>query len=171
MKVITAPNEIPSYTKPDGPSTIFLAGSIEMGIAENWQDKVIDVLGKKYADEHLVIFNPRRGDFDPTQEQSVDNPYFSEQVSWELSALELADYIFMYFDPKTKSPVSLLELGLYADDCCKLIVVCPDGFYRQANVEIVCRTYEVKYTTDFKTGFDALCEIIDYDNNLDDHRD
>jgi len=171
LKTFTAPDDIPSYPKPFGPSTVFLAGSIEMGTAENWQDKLIEILDNKYADEHLVIFNPRRVDFDPTQEQSLDNPYFSEQVNWELSALDIADYIFMYFDPNTKSPVSLLELGLYATDRCKLIVVCPNGFYRQANVEIVCGVYEVKYTTDFQTGFNALCEIIDYDNNLDEHRD
>ena len=35
---------------------IFLAGSIEMGLAEKWQDRVVKAL----ADESCTILNPRR---------------------------------------------------------------------------------------------------------------
>ena len=48
----------------------------------------------------------------------------------------------MYFSPETKSPISLLELGLYATSG-KMIVCCPDGFWRKGNVEIVCEKYEI----------------------------
>jgi hypothetical protein len=40
------------------------------------------------------------------------NANFSQQVRWELNALDKADYIIMYLDPNTISPISLLELGL-----------------------------------------------------------
>jgi hypothetical protein len=61
--------------------------------------------------------------------------------------LEDADIILLYFDPNTKSPISLLELGLYARSK-KLFVCCPDGFWRQGNVRVVCERYGVPYFTD-----------------------
>jgi hypothetical protein len=56
--------------------------------------------------------------------------------------LDSSDIIVMYFDPNTKSPISLLELGLYAASG-KLIVCCPEGFWRKGNVDIVCQRYKV----------------------------
>jgi hypothetical protein len=119
---------------------IFLAGSIEMGLAENWQEVFIDVLNKK--DANLTIFNPRRDNWDSSWEQNIDNPNLNYQVNWELDKLELSDSIIMYFDPKTKSPISLLELGLFATSN-KLFVICPDGFWRKGNVEIVCHRNKI----------------------------
>lgn len=134
MKVIKPPNAL----QVEGVS-IFLAGSIEMGKAENWQQKVERLL----ADEIVTIFNPRRDDWDNSWIQSIDNPNFKEQVVWELGALDLADIIAMYFDPSTISPISLLELGLFADSG-KLIVCCPEGFWRKGNVDIVCERYNIE---------------------------
>lgn len=59
MKEIKAPNKIS-----DAGHTIFLAGSIEMGKAENWQDKVVRLL----KDKEVIIFNPRRDDWDSSWE-------------------------------------------------------------------------------------------------------
>jgi hypothetical protein len=56
--------------------------------------------------------------------------------------LDLCDVIFMYFSPETKSPISLLELGLYANSK-KMIVCCPDEFWRKGNVDIVCSRYGI----------------------------
>jgi hypothetical protein len=118
---------------------IFLAGSIEMGAAEDWQV----TLEEKLSDLDIDIYNPRRDNWDPTLEQKADNPPFREQVEWELNALDLVDYIVMYLSPGTISPISLLELGLYAESC-KLIVCCPEGFHRKGNVDIVCERYNIK---------------------------
>ena len=118
--------------------SIFLAGSIEMGNAENWQEP----LSNRLIDSGWVILNPRRDDWDNSLTQEFETPQFYQQVTWELNALEQADLIIMYFDPNTKSPISLLELGLYARSG-KLIVVCPDGFWRKGNVDIVCNYYNV----------------------------
>jgi len=134
MKEIKAPNKIKYIGY-----TLFLAGSIEMGKAEKWQDKVVRLL----KDTGIVIFNPRRDDWDSSWEQDINNKQFREQVEWELSEMEIADRILMYFDPKTKSPISLLELGLFADSR-KMVVVCPAGFWKKGNVDIVCRRYELK---------------------------
>ena len=120
-------------------TTIFLAGSIEMGKAEDWQAVIPQIFKDR---EELIFLNPRRNDWDSSWEQTESSPQFSEQVNWELDHLDKADIIFMYFSPETKSPISLLELGLYATSC-KIIVCCPDGFYRKGNVDIVCSRYNI----------------------------
>ncbi len=120
--------------------SIFLAGSIEMGTAENWQDRIV----KELSDiNQLVIYNPRRDDWDSSWEQSIGNEQFNEQVVWELKHMEKATVIPMYFSPGTKSPITLLELGLFADSG-KVVVCCPDGFWRKGNVDIVCRDFNVE---------------------------
>lgn len=139
MKIIYAPQPIPEKGY-----FVFLAGSIEMGVAENWQERFI----KNNADRDIVILNPRRLDWDSTWVQEKDNPKFREQVEWELNAMEKANEIFMYFDPNTKSPISLLELGLFAHTG-KMVVCCPKGFWRKGNVDIVCEKYGVTMVNNF----------------------
>lgn len=134
MKVIYAPDALEFKSK-----TIFLAGSIEQNQASHWQKEIIEKL-KQY---NYIAFNPRRKDWDATWKQQIEDPNFKQQVDWELDALERADIILMYFDPKTKSPISLLELGLFARSG-KLLVCCPEGFWRKGNVDIVCQRYGIK---------------------------
>ena len=121
-----------------GVRSVFLAGSIEMGQAEDWQA----VVERALADLDVLIFNPRRDVWDAGWAQSVDNPPFREQVEWELAGQERADVIAMYFAPATKAPVTLLELGLFARSG-KVVACCPEGFWRRGNVEVVCRRYGV----------------------------
>lgn len=118
--------------------SIFLAGSIEMDKAINWQKKCEELLLDKY-----IIFNPRRDSWDSSWEQSIDNAKFKEQVTWELHALENADIIIMFFAGSTKSPISLLELGLFAHSE-KLNVIVEDEFWRKGNIDIVCERYKIK---------------------------
>jgi len=113
-------------------TAVFLAGSIEMGLAENWQG----IVEKFLQNKPVTIFNPRRDDWDPSWKQEKNNPQFNQQVNWELDRLTQADIIFMYFEPNTKSPISLLELGAFAYK--NIMVCCPDGFWRKGNVEIFC---------------------------------
>lgn len=49
----------------------------------------------------------------------------------------------MYFGKDSKSPISLLEMGLYARTG-KLLIVCPEGFWRKGNVDITAEKYGVK---------------------------
>jgi hypothetical protein len=87
----------------------------------------------------IAIFNPRRPDWDASWVQSIENPQFVEQVNWELDHLEQSSIICYCFDPNGKAPITLLELGLFARDLSKEIVVCcPKGFWRKGNVDIVC---------------------------------
>ena len=109
-----------------------------MGSAEDWQSYV----SRSLRNDDIVVLNPRRDEWDSTWEQTTSNPQFVEQVEWELAAQELSTMIVMYFEPSTKSPITLLELGLFAR-CGKVIVCCPDGFWRKGNVDIVCAKYEI----------------------------
>lgn len=128
------------YTIPKSPNKVFLAGSIEMGSASPWQQEVVERFK-----ENVVFYNPRRDDWDSSWHHDSDQ--FNQQVNWELDFLENTDIILMYFDPATKSPISLLELGLFARTY-KLIVCCPDGFWRQGNVRIVCQRFGIPFFTD-----------------------
>ena len=143
MRQVKAPD------RPNAEVRIFLAGSIEMGKAEQWQQQVVDAMAHV---DNLVILNPRRDDWDSSWEQRAANAQFFEQVNWELDMLDAADIIVMYFAPETMSPVSLLELGLYAKSG-KLKVCCPSGFWRRGNVEVVCQRYSVPL-------FDDLAELL-----------
>lgn len=118
---------------------IFLAGSIEEGAAEQWQERVVKALSDVSG---IVILNPRRDDWDDSWEQRAGNPQFFEQVAWELDMLDAADVVAMYLAPDTKSPISLLELGLCARSG-KLMVCCPSGFWRRGNVEVVCQRWNI----------------------------
>lgn len=129
-----------SYTAYKEKFSIFLAGSIEMGVAVDWQRQIVSEL----ATEDILILNPRRDAWDSSWEQSIDNPKFREQVEWELDALDAADLIAMYFDPNTKSPITLLELGFHAaKNPEKLRVCCPKTFWRKGNIDITCARYGV----------------------------
>ena len=143
MTEIQAPLPLPL----DCYRTVFLAGSIEMGRAERWQDGA----SKKLQEANFTVFNPRRDDWDASWEQSIDNPQFREQVEWELNALQVAERVLLYFSPGTQSPISLLELGLNALSR-KLVVVCPEGFWRKGNVDIACRWYGIPQASDIETA-------------------
>ena len=119
---------------PEGYYTLFLAGSIDMGKAELWQDRVI----KELEDLPIAFLNPRRKDWDSSWEQSIDNKEFNEQVTWELDGLDDSNFVVFYLDPNTMSPISLMELGLVAHTM-NVQVCCPEGFWRKGNVDILCK--------------------------------
>lgn len=132
-------------------SWIFLAGSIENGTAEKWQDKVIEDLHNKYH-----IMNPRKDNWNSEVEQKFEDSEFSQQVNWELNMIDRCDIIMFHFDPSTKSPISLMELGLVIGKEKKEIYVsCPKDFWRKGNVDILCDRYKVPV-------FDSLDECIKY---------
>ncbi len=156
MKSYTAP-ETPPVDEVPASSSVFLAGSIEMDKAEKWQDVVIS----KLEGYDVAVYNPRRERWDSSWVQEMANPVFAEQVNWELNHLCLADVKFFYFDPNTKSPITLMELGfvlgLFAT---KIVVVCPDGFWRKGNVEVICQRAGVKVLNDLNSGVRVLSEML-----------
>jgi hypothetical protein len=157
MQVIKAPEPFDINTFEP---VVFLAGSIEMGAAINWQEEFIPKLLSNYEG---FILNPRRDDWDASWVQRKDNPQFNEQVNWELRGLHKANVVFFYFAPNTISPISLLELGLVAQHkkifCQKgdVIVYCPDDFQRKGNVDITLEFLKLNPACDDLD--DALYEL------------
>lgn len=149
MIVIQAPSHL---LREDNNTLIFLAGSIEMGQAENWQKELIEVLNKPYN----TILNPRRDDWDSTWVQSIDNDQFKKQVDWELNYLEKADLVIFYFAKNTKSPITLLELGLISGLNKKAIIYCDPDFWRRGNIEIISEKYNHLFFIDKKQFIDYL---------------
>ncbi len=149
MKVFTPPTLIPidRYKL-----TIFLGGTIDMGISVNWQDHFIS----KYDRTPFVVYNPRRSNWDANWKQHYENPQFFQQVSWELDAMEKAKVIIINFLPTSKSPISLLELGLFAKSG-KVYVCCPDEYYRSGNINIVCSRFGIPLFKDMDELMQVVC--------------
>jgi nucleoside 2-deoxyribosyltransferase len=135
---------------------IFLAGSIEMGKAEKWQDR----LAKQLADKDVVLFNPRRDDWDSSWVQDpTPGTKFHEQVSWELEHIQRSDLVVFYFDPNTQSPITLLELGYVIGSGKQALVCCPDGYFRKGNVVISSELGRIPVLNSFE---ELLAQLRDY---------
>jgi nucleoside 2-deoxyribosyltransferase len=154
MIEIKAPNKL---KKIKGSKTVFLAGSIDMGKAIDWQKQVKEAFEKN---KKVTFWNPRREDFDPDAKQDKSNAYFYEQVTWELNALEKADIIIYCFDPKGQAPITLLELGLHVKSGKPVIVCCPEGYWRKGNVDIVCEKYKIQQADTIEDLIEKLKELI-----------
>lgn len=128
---------------------IFLAGSIDMGKAIEWQKEIEDAL----FHFDVVVYNPRRLDFDPTAEYSEDNPYMVEQIEWELKRLDECDIALFYFDPEGLAPITLFEMGKVSDwvknGSTSGIVFCPEGYWKKANVIVNSRFFKFKIAESF----------------------
>ena len=114
---------------------VFLAGTIDMGNSRDWQKEIHGTFSKTGG--RYILFNPRQEHWDATRPGEMDY-----QVRWELDHLEEADMIVMYILGSSKSPISLLEMGLHAKGG-KMVVICEKDFYRYDNVRITCEYYNV----------------------------
>lgn len=131
--------------------SVFLAGTIDNGASDDWQAQAIESLAP--LAEH--IFNPRREAWDPQWVGSKDHPEFKKQVNWELDHIEDASLVLIYFAPGSLSPITLLELGLLAERSPrKILVCCPDPFWRKGNVDVLCERKGI-------ACFDRLGDMLD----------
>jgi hypothetical protein len=130
---------------------VFLAGSIDMGAADHWQARAAAAL----ADLAVDVLDPRRDEWDASWPQTIEHAGFRGQVEWELDGLERADVIAMWFAPASKSPITLLELGLFARTG-KVVVGCPGGFWRRGNIEVVCARWTVPLVETWETFVETV---------------
>ena len=135
--------------------SLFLAGSIEMGKAVDWQKQMEDEL----KDADGIILNPRRDDWDNSWGQTKEDKNFREQVEWELYGLENCSLIAMFFEPGTKSPISLLELGLHIKSG-RVIICCPDGFQKKGNVDVTAAFYRIPIIETFDEFVKSIKQIV-----------
>jgi len=125
--LFTSKNTLP--INKDNLRSIFLAGSMDHRQEHSWRDEIIGEFGSHHI-------------FDPTHAQHDDlsNAELKHHIMWELEAMQQSDFILLNFLKDSKSPISLVELGLYAQSG-KLIVVCPQEFYKHNYVHILCEKY------------------------------
>jgi len=156
MRLIKAPNKY-EHDK----LCLFLAGSTKMDKAKDWRSYV----AQKLSSLDITILNPIRDDWGPSWGQSIKDEKFREQVEWELDAMHNADIILFYFAPSTKSPISLMELGLHIED--NIVVCCPDGYWRKGNVDIVCERYGACIFTDLDLAIREVRRRIKIQNSYE----
>ena len=148
--------------------SVFLAGSIEMGAAIDWQKKLWELIKDIQA---LGVLNPRRDDWDASWKQDIEDKNFKEQVEWELLGLENADMAVFYFDPKTKSPITMMELGLlsskFTNFTPRAVVCCPKGFWRKGNVDIICKRYGHQTVETLEDLAEEIKKEFKYLDNVD----
>lgn len=139
MRIIKPPSNIEHI---DMGIRLFLGGTIDMGNSRDWQTEVEKHFIKV---KNLTIFNPRRSDWDSSWPQDpTPGTKFHEQVEWEMKAQNRSSHILYNFEPKSLSPITLLELGLFAKETSKIvIVVCPKEFWRYGNVKYICDLYRI----------------------------
>ena len=142
MIIITPEEVINKEANKIGAKSVFLAGTIDSGNSLNWQDKtIIDLINLGVKD--LEVYNPRREHWNPNPSKE-DMEY---QIKWEQDHLDKANIIAMVLLDDSKSPISLLEIGLYAKTG-KLIVFCTPNFYRWDNVRLTCKKYHIELVQD-----------------------
>jgi len=115
--------------------TLFLAGSIEMGKALDWQSAVVE----HFTNTTGVIFNPRVKKWNNDILQDCQDDRFTRQVVWEQKRLSQSKYVLVNLQAGTLSPITLHELGQLAlRQDCTVVVSCPKGFWRRGNVQACC---------------------------------
>ncbi|KAI2482869.1 Nuc deoxyri tr2 domain containing protein [Pyrenophora tritici-repentis] len=148
---IHKPIQRPEYRK----FSVFTAGSIEMGNAVMWQEQMAQML----SDLPISVCNPRGREWNAAITPDAQYQEFRDQVDWELEALEQVDVIAFFFDVKTSSPVSLLELGLWAASD-KVVVCCGKDYWRHGNVKITCERYDVPMVESFADLVPAVKNML-----------
>lgn len=131
---------------------IFLAGAIDNGEAEQWQDIVYEKLKPTIP---TVAFNPRRDDWDADASEEL----ITAQINWELEALNEADLVIFYIPGNSKAPITLLELGLILGSDKDCLIYCDPEYYRFLNVKTTCEFFHEKLYTDKEEFYQAL-ELI-----------
>ena len=138
--VYTSNNKLPLNVQ--GNQSLFLAGSMAINVINNWRQDVVNQL-----DDGYHLFDPTNNNHD-----KLNDIQMTKHIKWELDALKMADKIILNFLPYAKSPISLVELGMYVSTN-KLIVICPKEFYQSRYVHVLCEQYD---TPLFQNINDAL---------------
>ncbi len=116
------------------PKSLFLAGGITG--CPDWQSVMIDLL----KDANLILFNPRRKEFDINNKNLTE-----EQINWEYYHLNQADAVLFWFCKETLCPITLFELGKCLVLKKELFVGCDTEYVRVNDVLIQSRLMDYKH--------------------------
>ncbi len=123
MIYLEAPNPIKEEDKTK--TKVFLGGGITD--CPNWQKEATEML----EDKDIVIFNPRREDFD-VNNHDIEN----EQINWEFNYLRKSDIIIFWFPEETLCPITLFELGAHLQRDVKILIGTHKNYGRRSDVII-----------------------------------
>ncbi|SEC82566.1 Nucleoside 2-deoxyribosyltransferase like [Tenacibaculum sp. MAR_2009_124] len=131
--------------KSNSKKLVFLAGSLSIDKIDNWRNTLVN----SYSTNFDFI--------DPTNDNYVllNTSQMEKHINWELEGLELSDIIFMNLLPESKSPISMVELGLYAKSN-KLIICCPEIFYQYRYIKTIAKKYNAALFTELEKGIQHL---------------
>jgi hypothetical protein len=150
MKVITAPMYYDRETGRE--STVFLAGGISG--CPNWQETLISHAKFAFGDkENLVLFNPRRENFDVTNKGQSE-----QQIAWEHKMLEMCGSLIFWFPKETLCPITLYELGNYTEKKKNLIIGVDPHYGRK--LDVICQTTLRRPEVAVHVGFDKFLEAV-----------
>jgi hypothetical protein len=120
MIYVEAPNKIEVNKK-----SIFIAGGITD--CPDWQKELIE----KIKDLDIVVYNPRRSNFDVSDSSAMET-----QIKWEHEMLMRSDVISFWFCKEAIQPITLYELGSYSKTSKPLIIGIDKKYERRKDVEI-----------------------------------
>ena len=145
---------VPSLFMPSSGVKIFLAGSIDQPEDNHWRKRAIDFMrdswfNAKENNTSITVYSPRRDDNTWLPE------YENEQATWDMSMLAMVDYIVLHLTGDTISPVSLLELGMFAGDP-RLRLSVDDSYSRKQIVELYYTYYGNMV---YSSWLDSITEI------------
>ena len=110
--------------------TLFLAGGITN--CPVWQTDIIEY----FKGTDLTIYNPRRDDFDIT-----NNSVEEEQITWEHVYLKHSKNILFWFPKETVCPITLYELGRYINTDKNIFVGMHPDYVKRRTMEIQIELY------------------------------
>lgn len=124
MRMIECPNSLQETDDDFFTTWVFLAGGITD--CPDWQKEMIE----RFKDvDDLVLFNPRRKEFD------ITNPTMSEQqIEWEHEHLKTANAVLFWFPYHALCPITLFELGAAMSRGATVFVGCHPAYPRYFDV-------------------------------------
>lgn len=66
----------------------------------------------------------------------------------------------VYFGKDSKAPISLMEVGLGVRKG-RMVVACPEGFYKRGNVQIVCGRFGVEVVDSVEELRDGVVKALE----------
>ena len=139
MTLVTAPNEDYSMATMSDNIKLFLGGGISN--CPDWQAEMIEHF---INSAHVTIYNPRREDFSPDNEE--------QQICWEFDKLSKADMLVFWFPKETVCPITLYELGKWGNSTKTPMVIGIEEEYTRKR-DIIIQTElarpEIQIATDF----------------------
>lgn len=152
MNIITAPHDLYDLSTAHAPS-LFLAGGITN--CPDWQSELIELMRGQSVLNDLVVYNPRRQDFD------ISNPKASEeQICWEFAKLRDADVVSFWFAPGSVNPIVFYELGQWGNSRGgrPMCVGCDPAFTRTQDVVMQTKLARPEITV--QTSLEALVDQV-----------